>query len=124
MGNKIEGMEAGLTTLQLIEKTLDAFEEPQGTRARNSVANFYLGLAKVALKGNAKSYVAPTFQGARRNRNDKLFRFQLALLELIYTCFGAQQAGVALETYSKFRGGTGGRELSLGRFGGMYRPAK
>jgi glycosyltransferase involved in cell wall biosynthesis len=100
---KVEGVEAGLTTLQFIENTLDAFQEPQGTRARNSVANFYLGLAKVALKNNAEIYIRPTFQGARRNRSDKFFRSRLTLLELIYKCFGPQLAGAVLESYSKFR---------------------
>jgi hypothetical protein len=60
-------------------------------------------LAKLALKNNAETYIIPTFQGARRNRSDKVFRSRLTLLELIYKCFGAQRAGTVLERYSKFR---------------------
>src|SRR5262249_31592089 len=103
LSKKVEGVEAGLTTLRFIENTLDAFQEPQDTRARYIVANHYLRLAKLALKDKAEHYVSPTLRGARRNRNDMFFRSRLILLELIYKCFGHQLAGVVMASYSKFR---------------------
>jgi glycosyltransferase involved in cell wall biosynthesis len=114
LSKKVEGVEAGLTTLQFMENTLDAFQESQGTRARYIVANHYLRLAKLALKNKAEHYVRPTLRGARRNRSDMFFRSRLTLLELIYKCFGPQLAGAVLESYSKFRKGFHGLRLTIG----------
>lgn len=103
--HQMDGIEGGLVSLRYMEKTLDAFQVPKRTVARKSVANFYLGTAKLAMQYEVGDAAQRALQGARRNRSDRRFLLQLALLEFIGRSFGGHVASKALEIYSRLRGG-------------------
>jgi glycosyltransferase involved in cell wall biosynthesis len=103
LGGRVEGIEAGLTALHFMEKTLEAFQVPCGTHARSSVARFYLSIAKLALRYRRPKLAAAAIEGALRNRRDRTFLTRVALLNVMRRLVGSPATAAATDFYSRWR---------------------
>jgi glycosyltransferase involved in cell wall biosynthesis len=97
-----EGLETGFASLNVIEDTLDHFDVENGAPVRRTIANFYLGLAYVALQASRPSSFERAVEAAKRNREGRLFKTQLWALRGLRAMLGNETTARLWGKYANF----------------------
>jgi glycosyltransferase involved in cell wall biosynthesis len=75
-----KGLDKGLMSTSAMEQTLDALAIPSGASARGAVADFYMRMARLALRVGSTSGFNAAVSGALRNRTSRSFRLKVKVL--------------------------------------------
>lgn len=98
----VEGLKTGFATLGVIEETLDHFDVAVGSPVRTTIANFYLGLAYVALHAGHSSSFDRAVTAAKRNREGAVFQLQLQVLRGLRVALGDRLTATLWARYANF----------------------
>jgi GT2 family glycosyltransferase len=85
------GVRSGLASVTAMEETLKGLSAPLNASVRHTVANFYMGIAQLAMKMRRPEAVEECLAGALRNQQDPLFRAKVWGLHAARRVIGDEQ---------------------------------